>query len=144
MKASSLEKYQAFFDMVNNLQVVYMTGTDAQKQLIETTIGAAIFYLPASKRVHFTGMISEGAVAALPKAPTKEHLYPRRVSARNLLSNPPATLEAMIEELNTKYMCYNLTTKEENKRLIPYQKVDTSVSPEDSYEKAGIVLKRVV
>ncbi len=129
--------------MVNSLQGVYMNASEAQKQLIETTVGAAIFYLPASKKVHFTGMISHGALSALPKAPTKEHLYPRRVSAKNLLTNPPGTLEEMIEELNTKYMCYNLTTKEENKRLIPYQKVNTFVSPEESYRLAGITLVKV-
>ena len=132
------EKFQSFLMLLNSLATEYKSMTDAQKQFIETTVGAALFYLPTSKKVHWTGQISEEAVAT--GTSIKEHLYPRRWSARQLLINVPATIEQLIDICDSKYLCYTYTTAAENNRLKEFQKVETFVSPETSYDKAGIRL----
>ena len=124
--------------MLNQLAPLYKDASEAQKQFFETTIGAAIFYLPTAKVEHFTGMISEEAKRTGERV--KEHLYPRKWSGQQLLLNPPQCLEELVWDVNTKYLTYNYTTKEENSRLRPHQKVGVFVSPEASYEAAGITL----
>ena len=127
--------------MLHALASSYISATDAQKQFIETTIGAALFYLPANKSQHFTGCVSEEYLNGGKEC--KEHLYPRKYSARQLLINPPADIDELIDICNHKYLQYNITTPAENRRLLPYQKVDTFVSPEHSYAAAGITLVTV-
>ena len=141
MKKAQSEKFEAFYALVQSLHTTYVFATDAQKQFIETTVGAALFYLPSNKKQHFTGQFSEEALAG--DENVQEHRYPRKYSARQLLTNPPASLDELIEVCNTMYLTYNITTKAENKRLVPYQKVDTFVSPEHSYKQAGIKLVTV-
>lgn len=64
-------------------------STPNQRRLIETTIGAAIFYLPHGQK-YWTGQISNGALEALrvnPKATlTKEHQFPRKIAAKELIN----------------------------------------------------------
>jgi len=63
--------------------------TDNQKALLETIIGAAIWYLPSSDEL-WSGMISSDALEELKlgkKIPlTKEHKFPRKQAGRQLLS----------------------------------------------------------
>ena len=133
------DKFAACYKVILSLAPFYNgTNSETERAFMETTVGAAIFYLPTVKVVHFTGMVSE-EVARGGKS-SQEHLYPRKVSGRALLSNPPATFDEFVEVCNDKYLRYNLTTSEENKRLIPFQKVDVFVSPMEAYACADIKL----
>ena len=124
-----------------------------QRQLLETMVGAAIWYFPQSDEL-WTGMISVDALKAFvgtagSKAVklTKDHHYPRKVAASELfaldwsLIDDPAA-EVLQRYLN-RYGRFNYVLPEENKRLVKYQKTRTFVSPEHSYASAGIELIRL-
>ena len=138
MKTTTLEKFKIFYQTVKQLAPLYREASPAQKQFLETTVGAAIFYLPTIKSEHFTGQISEEAKET--GEHVQEHLYPRKWVAQQLLLNPPECEAECVWEMNNKFLTYNITTKSENRRLVPYQKVDVFVSPEHSYQMAGINL----
>src|SRR5688572_17164277 len=63
--------------------------TPDQKTFIETIIGAALWYLPHTHK-YWTGRISKDAKEALTlnrkSNLTKEHQYPRKLAAKELLS----------------------------------------------------------
>ena len=121
-----------------------------QRQLLETMVGAAIWYFPQSDEL-WTGMISLDALRAFagtsePKAVkiTKDHHYPRKVAASELLAldwttiaNPAAEV---LERYLNRYGRFNLVLPEENKRLVKYQKTRSFVSPDHSYASAKIEL----
>ena len=99
-----------------------------QRQLLETMVGAAIWYFPQSDEL-WTGMISVDALQAFvgttgSKAVklTKDHHYPRKVAAAELFSLNWATINDPAEEVLGRYLdCYgkfNLVLPEENKRLV--------------------------
>ena len=138
MKTNTLEKFKIFYQTVLQLAPLYREASAPQKQFLETTMGAAIFYLPTIKDDHFTGMISEEAKQT--GQYVQEHLYPRKWVAQQLLLNPPLSEAECIWDMNHKYLTYNITTKAENRKLVPHQKVGVFVSPEVSYELAGITL----
>ena len=121
---------------------------DDQKRLIETVIGAAIWYLPTGKNL-WTGKISEEALKSIDRGIqisklTKEHEFPRKIAANEVLTSELDNLkksEAYLYELyTTKYGKWNLVTPLENKLLGKYQKDTVFISPEDAYIKAGINL----
>ena len=141
MKLIHEEKFRALYEMICSISEQYLRASDAQKQLIETTIGAGIFYLPKNKKINYSGYISEEALRTGERV--EEHFYPRKVSANMLLSDPPSTLSEFVDVVRYKYMGYHYTTKEENQNLKEYQKVNVFVSPEDSYQKAGITLVKL-
>ena len=138
MKTATYEKFKIFYQTVKQLAPLYREASAPQKQFLETTVGAAIFYLPTIKSEHFTGQISEEAKET--GEHVQEHLYPRKWVAQQLLLNPPESEAECIWDMNSKYLTYNLTTKAENRRLVPHQKVNVFVSPAHSYELAGITL----
>lgn len=133
------EKFEVLTEIVNALQPAYVYASQSKKALMETIIGAAIFYMPALKNKCYTGFVSE-AVKAGSGRKVKEHLYPRKVSGRELLSAAPVTVDKLMNLYFTKYGRYNYVTRKENSRLRPYQKAEVFVSPEDSYRKANIRL----
>ena len=133
------EKFEVLTEIVNALQPAYVNASESKKALMETIIGAAIFYMPALKNKCYTGLVSE-AVKAGSGRKVKEHLYPRKVSGRELLSATPVTADKLMNLHFTKYGRYNYVTRKENSRLRPYQKAEVFVSPEDSYRKANIRL----
>lgn len=124
-----------------------------QRQLLETMVGAAIWYFPQSEDL-WTGSISVGALKALatsqkPKAVklTKDHHYPRKVAAAELFALNWTEVDDPAAEMLQRYLnCYgqfNYVLPEENKRLVKYQKTHTFISPEVAYEQAGIGLKQL-
>ena len=123
------------------------------KQLLETMIGAAIWYLPQGKEL-WTGDISIGALKKLFESNnpqkiklTKDHHYPRKIAAAELLKLDWSKFldpsEEVLKRYENKYGCYNLVLPEENKRLVKYQKGIIFISPKDSYLKAGINLRNI-
>lgn len=121
-----------------------------QKQLMETTIGAAIWYLPEVPGL-WTGMVSlEAILSFYPKAQktkpkfTEEHQYPRKIAARELLQfnweNDEQPGKTLLELYVSKYGRYNLVTSRENGHLRTYQKGNVFTNPEKAYKDAGINL----
>jgi hypothetical protein len=123
--------------------------TKGQLGLLQTLIGAAIWYLPGDNKLLFSGKVSKKLLEALEKNSdvkmTEEHFYPRKVSATKLFeqhlddlkSNPTETLKNLY--LN-EFGLFNLVLKSENDRLKKFQKVDVFVRPEEAYAQAGIEL----
>ena len=123
------------------------------KQLLETMIGAAIWYLPQGKEL-WTGDISIDSLKRIFESDepnkitlTKDHHYPRKVAAAELFKLEWSTFLSPAEEVLQRYQNiygrYNLVLPEENKRLVKYQKGIIFTSPEDSYRKAGINLRNI-
>ena len=54
-------KCEALLNLIIGIQPFYHKSNDEKKRFIETTIGAAIFYLPKKNSVLFTGKISKEA-----------------------------------------------------------------------------------
>ena len=127
--------------------------TQNQKQLLETMVGAAIWYFPQSDEL-WTGGISVEALKALAESSqpkkvklTKDHRYPRKVAAAELFLLNWSVIEDPAEEVLNRYLScygqYNFVLPEENKRLVKYQKTKSFISPEQAYEQAGIQLKQL-
>lgn len=127
------------------MRPVYESATIQQRALLETIIGAAIWYIP--KPVHaWTGRISVGALRIFHPASgiekprlSEEHVYPRKVAARLLLQDTSLTGSSLATLFREKYGRVHLITSEENKAVQPFQRVGVFTSPDDAYSKAGIV-----
>ena len=150
-----LERADVVARTVASQQPFYQSNqcSSNQKQLLETMVGAAIWYFPQSDDL-WTGAISVTALETFaassgPKAVklTKDHQYPRKVAAAELFSLDWAAIQDPAEEVLNRYLgCYgqfNLVLPEENKRLVKYQKTHSFVSPENAYAQAGIQLKQL-
>ena len=112
--------------------------TQNQKQLLETMVGAAIWYFPQSDEL-WTGEISVEALKAL-----AESSQPKKVKL--FLLNWSVIEDPAEEVLNRYLSCYgqyNFVLPEENKRLVKYQKTKSFISPEQAYEQADIQLKQL-
>jgi hypothetical protein len=120
--------------------------TNDQRKFIETTLGAAIYYLPHSDN-YWTGKISKCAKEALEENNktrlTKEHQFPRKIAAKELLmeveniKNKKVSLQKLYEE---KYAKFNFVTPQENAKLKKYQKDTIFINSETAYKSAGIEL----
>jgi hypothetical protein len=146
------DKAQALLAMLRALQPIYrdVSDNDRQKNFIETTIGAAVFYLPQPKEL-WTGLMSRELLSAFlesdseskPKM-TKDHVYPRKAVARALLEyswgaerNP---LETLLRLYESKYGTYVWVTSAENRRLMPHQKNIDLNDPYRAYQAAEVGL----
>ena len=79
---------------------------------------------------------------AAPKI-SEEHIYPRKVAARELLLNTSLNEELVHELFNEKYGKLHYITPSENKLAIKHQRNNTFTTPEEVYERASITLIRV-
>ena len=130
--------------LIAAMRPVYEAANPRQRALLETIIGAAIWYIP--KPVHaWTGRISRGALEAFhpdsgnerPRL-SEEHVYPRKVAARLLLSDMSLTGETMAHQFRENFGRVHLITSEENKAVQRYQRVGVFTSPDEAYALAGI------
>lgn len=143
------EKCEVLTKMIISLAEIYhhQETTPVQKKLIETTIGAAIWYLPHPEEF-WTGYISESAIELCKeirekKGLSKEHEIPRKRAAIELLTTE---LQAIKEDKNKlfelfvkKYSQYNYVTSLENKRLVKAQK-EVNYNSKEAYKKINILL----
>lgn len=122
--------------------------TEKQKGLLETLVGAGIWYLPSSVEL-YSGMISEAAYQAIQDDPygtklVEEHGYPRKVAGNRVYNEYFDQITRDGRGLMNLYINsfgrFNLVLKEENGRLKPFQKVNTFISEEIAYQQAGITL----
>jgi len=106
-------------------------------------IGAAIWYFPQPADL-WTGKISIEAAKALQagKRTTRDHEYPRKVAARELFAanDTDLTADAIYALYRQKFGKFNLVTKEENRKLMQFQRAESFASPKGSYWKARIQL----
>jgi len=128
--------------------IFFKKSKSAGKTLIETTIGAAVWYLPISD-ILYSGKISKSALAALildKKAKlVAEHSIPRKVAANRLYTTYLDDIKigkgAKIKQLYIEQMGrYNWVLKKENDSLKKYQKIEVFVDEATAYKLAGIEL----
>jgi hypothetical protein len=120
---------------------------EGQKGMLETLIGAGIWYLPSSKKL-FSGMISNEALNRIRLDSgvklVEEHGFPRKVAGKKLLSEHLEELkidDRKLEELYTNKMGkFNLVLKDENNRLKKFQKTSVFIDESAAYNSAGIKL----
>ncbi len=145
-----LEKHCiALADVIVSIRPVYTKVEPSQKALIETMIGAAIWYVPKPADA-WTSCISAGALKvfhpnsgiAKPKF-SEEHVYPRKVAAQLLLDDPELDRAKMIKLFREKFGRLHYTTPDENKAVQKFQRAAVFTTPEEAYSKAGIVLIQV-
>jgi hypothetical protein len=128
------------------IRPIYSSVSGPQKALLETMIGAAIWYIPKPQDA-WTGKISRKALERLhPDNPaprfklSEEHVYPRKVAACMLLRDTALTSQSMEIIFREQYGRLHYITPEENKAVIRFQKFEVFSSPEEAYRKAGIEL----
>lgn len=144
------EKAQILSRMIIKTRDDYFSEgvTEKQKGLLETLVGAGIWYLPSSIEL-YSGMISEAAFNAINIDPhgtklVEEHGYPRKVAGNRVYNEYFDQITYDGEGLMNLYINtfgrFNLVLKEENNKLKPHQKVSTFTSEQAAYQQAGINL----
>ena len=150
-----IDKAEIIANTIISQQDFYLSEkcNENHKQLLETMVGAAIWYLPQGIEL-WTEQISFKAFEKLLSAKkakdvklTKDHQFPRKIAASELFKIKWEKVEDPKAEVlrlyRTKYGLFNYVLPDENKRLVKYQKAKIFKSPEDSYNKAGIKLKKL-
>lgn len=134
--------------LIINNEVLYRDSADGERGLLETLVGAGIWYLPNVPEL-YTGKISKAAFEKLQINPhwtklVEEHAIPRKVAGKLLfttylmeLKNDPSVIIRLYLE---SFGRYNLVLKEENDRLKKFQKSSVFTTEEDAYQQAGIEL----
>lgn len=134
-----MSKFDGLYEMIKSIAPVYQQLKDPDaKSVIETTIGAGIFYLPKNKYKLWTKMISEAAFQQNKRC--EDHIYPRKITAIELLSNVPQSVAEFEELYWNKYGKFHFVTPEENRMLVKYQKTGQFTTPEEAYRSCGIKL----
>ena len=144
------ERCEILSKIIINLAEIYndINISQDQKSFIETIIGAALWYLPSDKTL-WTGEISEEALKKLNETKkinglTKDHIYPRKMAARELLTDYLFKIKQSNTILMDLYINYYgkfvFVTGIENKRLIKHQKDKNFKNPYDAYNSSEIKL----
>jgi hypothetical protein len=123
--------------------------SEGQRGLLETIIGAGIWYLPSSVDL-YSGFISIAALESLENDPhntklVEEHSFPRKLAAEMLFKSEIVeklkTENEHLEELyQNKFGRFNLVLKTENDKLKKFQKKGVFVNENEAYKLAGIEL----
>jgi len=145
-EAKLIEQCEVVAALISAMRPVYKSANERQRALLETIIGAGIWYIPKPVSA-WTGKISKGALEAFhpdsgvenPRL-SEEHVYPRKVAARFLLEDVSLSGHSLAEQFRQKYGRVHLITSEENKAVQPFQRVGIFKSPEAAYASAGITL----
>jgi len=144
------EKCQILEKVIIELSEIYANKdcTKQQKALLETMIGAAIWYLPTGNEL-YSGFISEVALERIKKGAqiselTKEHKFPRKIAGELLLTEKYKLFLSGKESLYNLYLnefgIYNLVDKNENRGLVKHKKSNIFNNDVIAYERAGIKL----
>ena len=147
------EKCQILEKVIIEVSGIYAhkNCTTQQKALLETMIGAAIWYLPTGNEL-YSGSISEAAFEKIKNGAqisklTKEHRFPRKQAGRILLTEKYKLFIDKKESLYDLYLNefgkYNLVVKEENRSLVKFQKENVFENDITAYKKANIELIQV-
>jgi hypothetical protein len=141
-------------NLIKGVQNAYREITnDDEKRYIETTIGAAIYYLPHEHNRLWSGLVSEAAIkdhhpeSGSPKPRlTRDHFYVRKRAARDLLNQEwrldEQSVKRIMQLFQEKYGRFHYVTPTENSRLRQHQERDDA-TPDHAYEAAGIRLIKI-
>jgi hypothetical protein len=141
-------------NLITGIQKAYReTANDDEKRFIETTIGAAIYYLPHEHNRLWSGFVSETAInehhpenESLKPRLTKDHYYARKRAARDLLKsewqNDEQSVKKIMQLFQDKFGRFHYVTPTENSRLKQHQEGDDA-TPDEAYKAAGIKLTKV-
>ena len=120
--------------------------SDEEKHTIARMVGNSIFDM----RPIWSGYESQALVDAKARGDKitrcPEHYYPRQVAGKRIVDHIArfkGISRNKLEEFLDIFCRVHYTTSEENIRLKPFQKTDTFISPEHSYESANITLVKV-
>ena len=131
-------KFIALNNLLDNIRDLYHQ-TDEQNQLsyLQVVIGAAVFYLP-SLNSHFNGFISIAALKGYLKGDkrVKDHIYPRKLAARELLSKK-LSVEELTDRYHSHLATYMYITSTENSDLINYY--ESHENHDEAMKQLGIV-----
>jgi hypothetical protein len=134
--------------IINTAPIYNSKETNArQKALMETIVGAGVFYLPSGIE-YYNGCISQAALDALGNNNktklVKEHPFPRKITGKlcytehlNSIQEDLANFEKLYCE---KFGRWNYVLESENKKLIKCSKNHNFIDAETSYLKSGIEL----
>ena len=138
MNEKQLAKFKALHALLVGSSEYYLQAAATEQAFVETTIGAAVFYLPQIKSLHYSGLITPEALESGQEC--LEHMFPRKIAGMALLTTVPDTIDDLIYACNSIYLRYNIVTPKQNKMLTPFQKKGVFTTPTAAYEKAGIEL----
>jgi len=150
IKESNLNfKSETLAQLIINTAEQYKKSDRGQKSLLETLVGAGIWYLPSTGLKLFNQKISKVALQSLKDNSegtnlVEEHGIPRKVAGRLLYTkhleeikkNPLIVKELYLNQFGK----FNLVLKQENGNLVKHQKVDVFENEEAAYQKAKIEL----
>lgn len=134
--------------IINTAPIYNSKETNArQKALMETIVGAGVFYLPSGND-YYNGFISQAALDALGNNNktklVKEHPFPRKITGKlcytkylNLIEEDLGNLDKLYHE---KFGRWNYVLESENKKLIKYSKTHNFIDENTSYLLSGIEL----
>lgn len=145
------EKAQVLSQLIHLTSELYNNATPAQKGLLETLIGAGIWYLPSDRKILYSGKISKAAYVRLMSDPStklcEEHGHPRKVAGRALYRDYDNQLDPNGDKLVALYIelygKFNYVLKEENGKLSKHQRAEVFVDEVTAYQNAGIELVSV-
>ena len=140
-----MSKFLGLASSILSMQSAYKehqkNGETKATQMMETLIGAGIWYLPTSKEL-WTGYSSKEALRL--NESSEEHMYPRKIQGAKLLMLDWSNIDDPEQYLKDLYYeklgKFHKVSKKENKQLVPYQKAGVFTTPEDAYAKVGIEL----
>lgn len=118
-----------------------------QKALMETIVGAGVFYLPHGTNL-YSGYMSKAALHALKKNNkiklVKEHPFPRKITGKLCYTDYLKSIQENLENFEKLYLekfgRWNYVLKAENNKLIKYSKSDNFIDEKTSYILSGIEL----
>jgi hypothetical protein len=117
-------RFSSTYLMYTSLFKIYKEVDDVGKKQIETTLGAALFYLPHPVNESWNRWVSKNAIKSIKKgySMVKDHIKPRRMASKELLSlHIPLEYEIFVNRFKTEFSKFSYVTTEENKKLINYK-----------------------
>lgn len=116
-------KFHVLSGLLSAVQPLYNAmQEDSHKAYYETVIGAAIFYLPLDVKNHFSGFISINAIRSYLRCEriVRDHMIPRRLAARMLLTDQIPNGAGLMDAFNTVYAKFMYVSVYENILLVNY------------------------
>lgn len=142
------EKTEVLSQLITLTAELYNGVNESQKALLETLIGAGIWYLPSDRQILFNGKISRAALEQLKADPkhtklVEEHgRMPRKVAGKTLYTDYLQEIDQSGNRLKDLYLTemgkFNYVLKSENNRLARFQRAENFVDEETAYRLAGI------
>ena len=132
-------KYRRFKNMKDLLQG-WSESNEIEKSDTATILDDVLFEGVCTKEF-WSGLRSVSTLGKPYSKCCKQHRYPRKLSLIELINwmTPDTTFEEWEQEI-LKYLVHDLTTREENRRLIPFQKAGVFTTPGQTYIDAEIEL----